>query len=232
LELVIAHAEDPSFGDEFTLDTYKTAKKRRPDPSIYNPNAIDPDAIDDRNMLMLTNGEDPAGVGGHRRYMEDPPLKPKRDPTMYVDGSITDDPSLYTAKYGQGSVGSGAKYASDPQGMEESEDEDPFGDYPKQRSMYMGSETGAEFMRGTKDPSFYAPPQHHTSCDQSFRTQEPDMSLGGRSGHSKKSRKSSRSEEPGRRVNNSAHVAESLASSWGDVMDGMGGMRQKSKSFY
>ncbi|KAL7513774.1 hypothetical protein ACHAXN_013223 [Cyclotella atomus] len=210
--------EDPAFGDEFTVDTYKTAKKRRPDPSIYNPNAVDPDGgmTDGSGVLMLTMGEDPdasIGIDGHRRYMEDPPLKPKREPTMYVDGHAGEDASLYSAKYGQGSIGSANRYA-DAQSLE-----DPFGDYPaKQASMYMGASDG-EFQRGAKDPSFYQPPG---AGDRSFHTQDP--SVGDKSG---KSKKSSRSRASIRR-----HVEESLASSWGDVMDGMGEMKQKSKSFY
>jgi hypothetical protein len=253
--VIAAKAEDPAFGDEFTVDTYKTARKRGPDPSVYNPNAIDPDgSVDNNDLLMLTNGDDPEEgtmMGGQRRYMEDPPLKPKRkylvsldgililvntvliscntinsgDPTMYVDGFQNDDPSLYSAKYGQGSVGS-ARFASDP----EDEIEDPFGAYPKQSSKYMGSESGAEYARGSKDPSFYQQGSHHAkdptfyeaqhTSDQSFRTQEPSVAEKPRRSH-----KSSQSHRKG-------HLEESLASSWGDVIDGMGQMRQKSKSFY
>jgi hypothetical protein len=211
--------EDPAFGDEFTVDTYKTAKKRRPDPSIYNPNAVDPDGgmTDDSGVLMLTMGEDPeVSIDGHRRYMEDPPLKPKREPTMYVDGHAGEDASLYSAKYGQGSIGSANRYA-DAQSME-----DPFGDYPaKQASMYMGTSDG-EFQRGAKDPSFYQ--SANTAGDRSFHTQDP--SIGDKSGKSS-GKKSTRSRASIRR-----HVEESLASSWGDVMDGMGETKQKSKSFY
>jgi hypothetical protein len=210
--LTLGHAEDPAFGDEFTVDTYKTAKKRKPDPSIYNPNAIDPDG-GISGVLMLTNGEDPdTSIGGHRRYMEDPPLQPKREPTMYVDGQIGEDASLYSTKYGQGSIGSAARYA------EAQSEADPFGDYPaKQQSMYMGSASGGEFQRGAKDPSFYVP----GASDRSFQTQEP--SVAGKSESSKKQRS---------RASIRRHVEESLASSWGDVMDGMGEMKQKSMSFY
>lgn len=199
--LAIAHAEEPTFGDEFTLDTYKTAKKRQPDPSVYNPHAVDPDGgeINDEGVLMLTMGEDPEEsiLGGdpvHRRYREDPPLKPKREPTMYVDGAVDEDGSLYSAKFGQGSIGS----INQGGGSEE----DPFGDYgQKTASMYMGSASGGEFQRGAKDPSFYQP----GPSDRSFDTQEPSV------GDSKKSRKS--------RASTRRHVEESLASSWADVME-------------
>jgi hypothetical protein len=98
---------------------------------------------------MLTMGEDPEEYGrsGPRKYMEDPPLRPKREPTMYVDGTVGDDTSLYSAKYGQGSVGSAANQSQDP----------------FQESSFQ--------QRGAKDPSFYVPGQ----SDRSFRTQEPSI---------------------------------------------------------
>lgn len=204
--LAIAHAADqPAFGDDFTVDTYKTAKRRQPDPSVYNPRAVDPDGgeMNDEGVLMLTMGEDPeeSVLGGddvHRRYMEDPPLKPKREPTMYVDGTVGEDSSLYSAKYGQGSIGS--------IGREGGSEEDPFGDYGQRTaSMYMGSASGGEFKREAKDPSFYQP----GASDHSFHTQEP--SLGDDIDSSKKSRKS--------RASTRRHVEESLASSWADVME-------------
>lgn len=214
--LAIGQGEDPAFGDEFTVDTYKTAKKRQPDPSVYNPDAIDPEGgvTTDSGVLMLTMGEDPGEyMDGHRRYMEDPPLKPKREPTMYVDGQVGEDASLYSAKYGQGSIGSANQYA-DAQSME-----DPFGEYPdKQPSMYM-SGSDDEFQRTAKDPSFYAP----NASDMSFKTQEPTIGEKADDG----SKMSKHSKSSARR-----HVQESLASSWGDVMDDMGAVKKKSNSFY
>ena len=153
--LALPPGQDPTFGDGFTVDTYRTAK-HKPDPSVYhprNPNAKDPDGdvTDDNGILMLTMGEDPDEYdhdhSGPRKYMEDPPLRPKREPTMYVDGTVGDDSSLYSAKYGQGSVGSAANQSADP----------------FHQSSFQ--------QRSAKDPSFYVPGE----SDRSFRTQEPSV---------------------------------------------------------
>ncbi|ACI64306.1 predicted protein [Thalassiosira pseudonana CCMP1335] len=256
LQIVVAQGQDPSFGDDFAVNTYNTnaTGRRQPDPSVYNPNAIDPDGADGNSgILMLTNGEDPGRV-----YMEDPPLKPKRDPTMYVDGLSTDDPSLYSAKYSEQEPDDDADQynpessQSDPDGSvhrmksmygidEESQDyDDGYGEYgmptakSKQSSTYMGSAQNAEYARGQQDPSFYdAPPQ--VGDEHSFVTQEPEVPEASVSGKSGKSKKSKKSKKGGERKKRSSFrsvgggVRDSLTSSWGDAM---GDMREKAKSFY
>jgi hypothetical protein len=117
VQIVLAQPEDPSFDqDNFTINTYgtKTQKRVARDPTMYIPGQEDkPDP--DSSVLMITDGasssrrymEDPPlkpkrdptfyGDGGSSRSyaMEDPPLKPKRDPTMYMDGSRAGDPGVY-----------------------------------------------------------------------------------------------------------------------------------------
>jgi len=159
-QLVLAHGEDPSFrDDDFTINTYKN----RPDPSMYpgqlghdahDPNRPDPPDLG--NVLMLTNGED--DVSG-RKYLEDPPLKPKRDPSMYVDGLGGDDPSMMYVNNGEDPS---IAYGRDEPSMYSSRSRDrhshyggnddpsmqfdqysaaqPDGDVHRMRSMYMGRE--------------------------------------------------------------------------------------------
>ena len=117
--------EEESFrfpDDAFTVDaskctrgtksTYGTKHKQGRDPTMYIPGQEDKP---DPQTLMITQGRDPtmyipgqedkpdpdyesswfSESNGSLRYYEDPPLKPKREPTMYIDGKHFDeDPYL------------------------------------------------------------------------------------------------------------------------------------------
>ena len=95
-----------------TKNTFGTKHRQGRDPTMYIPGQED---RPDPQTLMITQGRDPtmyipgqedkpdpAYDSGQfsvstssRRYYEDPPLKPKREPTMYFDGKRFDeDPSL------------------------------------------------------------------------------------------------------------------------------------------
>ena len=198
----------------------KEGDRSRPDPSVYHPHGNRPDP-DGGKVLMLTNGDDPT-VASSRRWMEDPPLRPKRDPTMYVDG-VGDEPSMVFDQYnaeqpdgevkhmssmymGEADVG----YVSEqPDGKESRErsmymggpdEESQYDQYGFKQSIYMGSSNGAEYARGRRDPSYYVPNQ---DFDQSFRTEEPNTKqenpsfysgkVSRKSGKSKKSTKSTKS---------------------------------------
>eukprot|EP00571_Detonula_confervacea_P012358 CAMPEP_0172303322 /NCGR_PEP_ID=MMETSP1058-20130122/4864_1 /TAXON_ID=83371 /ORGANISM="Detonula confervacea, Strain CCMP 353" /LENGTH=477 /DNA_ID=CAMNT_0013014077 /DNA_START=29 /DNA_END=1458 /DNA_ORIENTATION=+ len=78
VQIVLAEPMDPKFDDDsFTVNTYGTKQKQGRDPTMYIPgqeNRPDPDSGRSINSRSISS----------RRYLEDPPLKPKRDPTMYV----------------------------------------------------------------------------------------------------------------------------------------------------
>ncbi|KAL7542893.1 hypothetical protein ACHAXR_012194 [Thalassiosira sp. AJA248-18] len=73
--------------EPFTVNTYGT--KPGKDPTFYDPGQADrPDP--DSSVLRIEDG-----TSSRRYYTEDPPLKPKRDPTMYVGGQYSaGDPPL------------------------------------------------------------------------------------------------------------------------------------------
>jgi len=125
IELATPEEEDESFrfpDDAFTVEaskctrgtksTYGTKHRQGRDPTMYIPGQEDKP---DPQTLMITQGRDPtmyipgqedkpepdyesswfSESNGSRRHHEDPPLKPKREPTMYLDGKRFDeDPSL------------------------------------------------------------------------------------------------------------------------------------------
>jgi hypothetical protein len=103
-EIVLENPEDVKFHDSsFSINTYGTKHKQGRDPTMYIPGQEDKP---DPQTLMITQGRDPtmyipgqedkrdpdsesgwfSDGDGSRRYHEDPPLKPKREPTMYIDG--------------------------------------------------------------------------------------------------------------------------------------------------
>ena len=99
--LATLEEEDESFrfpDDTFTVDaskctrgtksTYGTKHKQGRDPTMYIPGQEDkPDPDYESSWFSESNGS--------HRYDEDPPLKHKREPTMYIDGKRFDeDPSL------------------------------------------------------------------------------------------------------------------------------------------
>merc|ERR1712087_926480 len=136
--------------------------------------------------------EDPSMYGGDYVNEGDPPLKPKRDPTMYVDGQASEFGDVEGASRAEeySAVRGGEGYNSDSYGMVRNEingqyDEEEYGDYGFKESElegdYMTNETDAEYARGRKDPSYYAE-------TTSYRTKSPKDSK-----RSKKSKKKSRS---------------------------------------
>ena len=95
VQIVLSEPQDPKFSDEeFTINTYGTkktskSKKKARDPTFYVPGQEDrPDPSG--GVLMLTDGDE---ANGRRYYVEDPPLKAKRDPTQYLDGQGYEDAS-------------------------------------------------------------------------------------------------------------------------------------------
>ena len=138
--------------------------------------------------------------------MEDPQLKPKRDPTMFVEGQS--DPDIYTedgeydpeayvegqrdptmyvdgasaSQYStsQGRGGASVGYSADPYGMSGIDEEGEYDEYSFKHSeldeRYMTSESNAEYPRGQRDPSYYVQ-------EENFQAGEPSVS--GKSGRSK-----------------------------------------------
>lgn len=91
VQIILSEPQDPKFEDDyFTINTYGTRPNRKSrDPTMYIPGQErlpDPD----NDVFMIQDG------GGSARYKEDPPLKPKRDPTMYFDGGcdVSENPSF------------------------------------------------------------------------------------------------------------------------------------------
>lgn len=189
-QIVLRNPEEPTFGDdEFTINTYKN----RPDPSMYpaqlgyngNDAADRPDPPDVGSVLMLTNGGDDSMNAN--KYTEDPPIKPKRDPTMYVDGTASigysqndEDPSQYGSN-----VDPSMQY-------DQFNAEQPDGDVQRVQSMYMGNggdegsmqpdgdvqRFASMYMGGIDEESFQGNNfQNDNATQMSFRTQEPDEPL-------------------------------------------------------
>jgi len=223
VQIVLAEPQDPKFDDDsFTINTYGTKQKQGRDPTMYasklsggrDPTMYIPGQEDrpdpDSDTLMLQDGEssrryyaedsplrpkrDPTMyVAGNYAY-KDPPLKPKRDPTMYVEGQ--QDPSVYTdeasgAGYSAGRRASVESYSVGTYGIggtiNGEEEYDQYGFRHSERDAeYMTSETDAEYPRGVRDPSYYVQ-------EESFRTQDASVSKSERPKKSKKSKKSTRS---------------------------------------
>jgi hypothetical protein len=97
--IVLATPQDhPSFDDDsFTIDTYGTRQKISRDPTMYIPGQEDKPDPDSKSLWSdISNSR--------REHYEDRTLKPKREPTMYVDGKSCDgdlsltllrDPTMY-----------------------------------------------------------------------------------------------------------------------------------------
>mmetsp|Transcript_33856 Transcript_33856/g.62329 ORF Transcript_33856/g.62329 Transcript_33856/m.62329 type:complete len:128 (+) Transcript_33856:142-525(+) len=125
---------------------------------------------------MYIDGQQDASVYDGRNYgVEDPPLKPKRDPTMYVDGQ--QDASTYDPSVAEFSMGRGGY--EDPYGMGgidgESEVYDNYGLQSEDDAEYTTGETNAEYVQN------------------SFHTQDASVAQSARGKKSKKNKKVSRS---------------------------------------
>ena len=102
-QVVCSNPQYPSFDDNsFSINTYSTNRRKARDPTMFIPSQDskpDPGTTSHR-------GNTNAGENRHRHYSEEPPLKPKRDPTMYVDGkasdltAVVDDNDILSAQHG------------------------------------------------------------------------------------------------------------------------------------
>jgi len=215
----------PKFDDDsFTVNTYGTKKTSR-DPTMYIPGQEgrpDPSS----SVYSGSNRRDPSSSvysGASRRYYsEDPPLKPKRDPTMYQEGQHSSeeppskpkrdptmyvdgqqDDSIYTEdasgmeSYGisRGKDVSTLGYESnpDPYVMEGIEEESEYDQYG-----FRNSDINTDYMASETDAEFT-----RESRDPSFYAapdggevrsfRTQERSISGKSGRSKKSRQSKKS---------------------------------------
>ena len=105
--IVLVHPHDPKFDeDSFSINTCGTSKNNEvgQDPTQYHPGhdevGRDPTQYDPGHEDKPDPETASRSVSSHSRYYydsaeEDPPLKMKRDSTMYVDGhSFPEDPPL------------------------------------------------------------------------------------------------------------------------------------------
>mmetsp|Transcript_3682 Transcript_3682/g.6662 ORF Transcript_3682/g.6662 Transcript_3682/m.6662 type:complete len:659 (-) Transcript_3682:38-2014(-) len=239
-QIVLAEPQDSKSDDgSFTINTHASKKtyasKQRQgrdptmyasklsggrDPTMYIPGQEDrPDP--DSDTLMLQDGE-----SSRRYYAEDPPLRPKRDPTMYVDGNYTledpplkakrdptmyvegqQDPSVYVDEASVKEIYNDDAQSSGRFGMEGIDEEydqyDQFGF--RHASAY--TESDVEYAHERRDPSHYdagAGP----SEEGSIRTQDPSVSS-----RSVRSKKSKKSKKPVKAKNDNG-LRKSLQSDW------------------
>mmetsp|Transcript_35652 Transcript_35652/g.58055 ORF Transcript_35652/g.58055 Transcript_35652/m.58055 type:complete len:178 (+) Transcript_35652:94-627(+) len=143
-------------------------------------------------------------VAGNYAY-KDPPLKPKRDPTMYVEGQ--QDPSVYVDEASVKEIYNDDAQSSGRFGMEGIDEEydqyDQFGF--RHASAY--TESDVEYAHERRDPSHYdagAGP----SEEGSIRTQDPSVSS-----RSVRSKKSKKSKKPVKAKNDNG-LRKSLQSDW------------------
>jgi len=196
---------DAKFDDEsFTINTYGTSRnvsgrRQGKDPSYYIPgqdDRPDPETAGNRSVASSSNG---------------PPLKAKRDPTMYVEGQR--DPSVYGG-------GQSLSYLEDPPlkpkrdpTMYVEGQRDPsvyFEDVQREPTMYIDGHNLDERLQ--QEPTMYidghnlderysgmgagiADPYHSGLDEKSYRTQDPSVASSKKPKRSKKSsanRKSSK----------------------------------------
>ena len=102
-QVVCSNPQYPSFDDNsFSINTYSTNRRKARDPTVFIPSQDskpDPGTTSHR-------GNTHDGENSRRHYSKEPPLKPKRDPTMYVDGkesdftAVVDDNGVLSAQHG------------------------------------------------------------------------------------------------------------------------------------
>ncbi len=97
-EIVTVRSQDPSF---FTLSTYGSKRRQARDPTMFIPGQEDrPDpgmsvtsfrtrGGESRTSFRTRGGE--SSSSSRRYYSNEQHLKPKREPTMYVDGKVSVD---------------------------------------------------------------------------------------------------------------------------------------------
>lgn len=183
VEIVCNEPEDPQFDDDyFTVNTYGTRPNRKGrDPTMYAPGQEDlPDPDDE-----VQNSGRSARSARTRKYKEDPPLRPKRDPTMYFNGADEAsgrpkrDPTMYVddqeepSEYFEGQrdptmYAEGESYSHNSFGKggpHDTESEyDQFG--------FRSGGVASEHDHAARDPTFYS------NDDASFQTRERGESGG------------------------------------------------------
>lgn len=80
----IRSMQDPSF---CTISTYGSKRKQARDPTMFIPGNEDRADPGTSVRSYRTRGGGESTSSSRRYYSEEPPLKPKREPTMYVDGN-------------------------------------------------------------------------------------------------------------------------------------------------
>jgi len=229
-QLVLA-VQQTRRSENSSFATSRSKKKQSRDPTMFYPgqeDAPDPDS----DVLMITDG----GSTSRRYYTEDPPLKPKRDPSTYVKGKYSRDPSMFSAEDPSNKVKRDptmyVKGRRDPtMYVEGQHDPSMYVEGRRDPSMYAESSSASIYMDGNeersaaysvsaassrsyasdrKDPSYYESNTVGSNRSESFCHQEPRVS-----GRSKKSKKKSKRNISGHR--------KSLQSDWDDeVQDDWG----------
>jgi len=96
-QVVCSNPQYPSFDDNsFSINTYSTNHRKARDPTMFIPGRR---SQPDPGATYIGGSTNRYGGSSRRHYSEEPPLKPKRDPTMYVDGKTFNlqnpNPTLY-----------------------------------------------------------------------------------------------------------------------------------------
>ncbi|KAL7530204.1 hypothetical protein ACHAWF_003282 [Thalassiosira exigua] len=226
LQIVLSHPQDPKFDeDNFTINTYGTRPKARTnmgrDPTMYIPGQEDkPDP--EANILAIEAGPSNPGPGNRRYYTEDPDddARPKREPTMYIDGQSIGgrslesempsvlpprsqrDPSMYVDEDGPSMYGGASArdaYNSNKDGeasLGGMQSVDPFGmgdiDEEEEYDQFGFRSSVPPYAEG-QTGGVARDPSHFDEDTESFRTREPSVQTG-RSKKKKKKKRSSRSD--------------------------------------
>ena len=227
-EIVMDNKNDNTTFDDFTINTYGTKQPEEAeeesvlritigrDPTMYIPGQEDKPDPDSSDVLMITDG-----AASTRQYFEDPPVKAKRDPTMYVDGDgdysasgykeasnrkPRRDPTMYDGvprreptMYVNDEVTEPDNFmtdrsnrSSDPYGMNDiDEASEYYGGYDDVSQNHHANSSGHD----RRDPSFYLSvdnlSDNMSQGEESFRTQEPSVASS-RPSRSKKKKKKTR----------------------------------------
>lgn len=225
----------------FTINTYPSKSKRKPkkqaritngsvasgkrsvantrvgrDPTMFIPGQEDKPDPEANLTLMITNGE--SDSSSRRYYEEDPPVKPKRDPTMYINGEYMEDPPV--------------KPKRDPTMYGDGEHQD-FGDSGVEEMYASGSHMSninEEEEEGEVYDEYGLPPRssyYGTDELESVHTQDPSES--GKSGRSSAAKKKKKYQEYSDNMS-SGGLGDSMPNVMTD--DPEGGTKRKTKSFY
>jgi len=146
--------------DSFTINTRGTKQRVSRDPTMYIPGQEGKPDPDTDDVLMITNGD-----ASSRRYYEDPPLRPKRDPTMYVEGDYaSEDPPLKPKRDPTMYVDGGSEPSMYFEGgrepsmyVEGGSEPSMYADGSREPSMYVdGGREPSMYVDGGREPSMYA----------------------------------------------------------------------------